>query len=417
MWFSFIAVLLLELTACASFDPRPLDQVPFMERAETQAEGPLRVTAAVLSAEETEQVFDLNLYGDRIQPIWLEIENQSDEDYWFIRTGLDPEYFAPLEVAYMNHSWFSQDVNSQMDQFFYNHGLGNYIPPGRTSSGFVFTNLDEGTKGFNVDVIGTDQQIRTFTFFIPVPGLRIDHHEVEWQNLYSEEEFIRYTADQEESFRKALEALPCCTTSKDGTEMGDPLNLVILGREQSRDIYHAFMRAGWDETETVYGGSALQTGLSAIFGGEYRYSPVSALYVFGRPQDAALQKARRSIHLRNHLRLWLAPMMFDGHLVFIGQISRDIGVRFTTRTITTHKIDPDLDEAREYLLEDLGLSQGLEKTAYVKGVGPASIDEPRHNLTGDPYFTDGFRLVMWLTSEPVSVTQIDFLDWEIPPQR
>ncbi len=44
-------------------------------------------------------------------------------------------------------------------------------------------------------------------------------------------------------------------------------------------------------------------------------------------------------------------------------------------------------------------------------------DEPRHNLTGDPYFTDGFRLVMWLTSKPVSIVQIEFLDWEIPPPR
>ena len=35
---------------------------------------------------------------------------------------------------------------------------------------------------------------------------------------------------------------------------------------------------------------------------------MSDLYLFGRPQDLALQKARDNIHQRNHLRLWLSPM-------------------------------------------------------------------------------------------------------------
>ena len=304
-----------------------------------------------------------------------------------------------------------------MDLFFYDHTLGNYIPPGGNQSGFMFTNLDEGTKSFSVDLIGTDQQIRSYTFFIPVPGLKVDHREIEIESLYSSEEIVRYTREQEKDFRKALESLPCCTTNQTGTEMGDPLNLVFLGKENSEDIYHALMRAGWDETETIYTASAFQTGVSALLGTEYRYSPVSALYVFDRPQDAAAQKARSSIHLRNHLRIWLTPFVFDGFEVWIGQISRDIGVRFTSKTITTHKIDPDIDETREFLLEDLAYSSGLAKAGYVKGVGRASIEEPRENLTGDPYFTDGYRAVLWLSSNPVSIADIQFLEWERPPER
>ena len=412
-----IWLYLLLVTGCGSFSPQPLDQVPFMERAVTQVKGEVTVTAAVLSKEETEQLFDLDLYGKGIQPLWLEIENETTEDYWFVRRGLDPHYFAPLEVAYMNHKMFSNDANTQMNRYFYNHALGVHIPPGGTQSGFFFTNLDEGTKSFSVDLWATDNQIRSYTFFIPVPGLKIDHRDIDFDAIYSSEEILRYTAEQENEFKKALEALPCCTKTKDGTEMGDPLNLVILGKEKSEDVYHAFMRAGWDETETIYTGSAFQTGISALFGADYRYSPVSALYVFGRPQDAAFQKARRSIHLRNHLRLWLTPIIYDGYEVWVGQISRDIGVRFTTRTITTHKIDPDVDEAREFLVEDLAYSGGLKKNAYIKGVGPASIDTPRHNLTGDPYFTDGYRTVMWLSSKPVSIADIQFFDWGTPPER
>ena len=281
-----------------------------MERAVTQVKGDVRITAAVLSEKETEEAFDLDLYNKGIQPIWLEIENKSTRDYWFVRRGVDPNYFAPLEVAYINHYSFSSDANTHMDRFFYENHLGNHIPPGRTQSGFVFTTLDEGTKSFSVDLWAEDKQIRSYTFFIPVPGLKIDHREIDIDAIYSKEEIVRYTPEQENEFIKALEVLPCCTTGKDGTEMGDPLNLVILGKENSYGVYHAFMRAGWDETETIYTASAFQTGISALFGASYRYSPVSALYVFGRPQDAALQKARGSIHLRNHLRLWLTPIVF-----------------------------------------------------------------------------------------------------------
>jgi len=101
--------------------------------------------------------------------------------------------------------------------------------------------------------------------------------------------------------------------------------------------------------------------------------------------------------------------------VFLGQISRDIGVHFAKKTITTHKIDPDVDETREFLLEDLAYAQAVEKFAYIGGAVAAPIDAPRGNLTGDPYFTDGYRLVLWLTSTPVDFMGIEFVPWALPP--
>ncbi len=37
-----------------------------------------------------------------------------------------------------------------------------------------------------------------------------------------------------------------------------------------------------------------------------------------------------------------------------------------------------------------------------------SPEEPRGNLTGDPWFTDGNRAIMLLSSEPVSVTETEW---------
>ena len=110
-------------------------------------------------------------------------------------------------------------------------------------------------------------------------------------------------------------------------------------------------------------------------------------------------------------------MRIEGKYVWIGQISRDIGVRFTRKTITTHKVDPDVDETREYLVENLAYSQALAKLGYVDGVGPAPIAEPRRNLTGDPYFTDGKRAVLWISSTPRDFGEIEDLDWGAQPSR
>jgi hypothetical protein len=413
--FSIAIGLIFSIFGCASFEAPapPAKNAPFKQRFQTQIDGNTRVTAVALSAEECKTVFGFPLYNKGIQPIWLEIENKGDKSVIFLPASVDREYFSPLEVAYMYHSkLYSETANSEIDRLFYESDIGTFILPGDIRSGFIFTNLDEGTKMFNVELLAIDANLRTFTFFLPVPGIKVDHREVDFEGLYDENQITSY---DQEGFRKALEVIPCCTTDKYGTEQGDPLNLVIIG--DIDDVYKGFIRAGWNETETIYGASAWKTGISFIFGGRYRYSPISALYVFGRRQDVALQKARRSIHERNHLRLWLSPMRYENKPVWIGQISRDIGVRYSKKTITTHKIDPDIDESRFYLVQDLFFSQGVKKYGYAKGVGPAPIYAKRQNLTGDPYFTDGYRIVIWLSSNPVALSDVQYVDWETPPSE
>ena len=403
-----IAILVTGLAAgCAGgFDPKPVDSVPFRDRAITQADRGVTVTAAVPSAEETRELFGTSLYRRGVQPVWLEVENSTDDWVALLPAGTDLDYHSPFEVAAL-HS--DADAREQAEQYFFNQGFQLQIGPGETRAGFIFTNLDEGTKAFNVDIVG-DHDVWQFTFFIQVPGLAIDHHDVDFDALYAEDEISHFT--DAAAFVEALEQLPCCTVDADGENQGDPLNLILVG--EPRVIYYAVLRAAWDETEVVTAASGFKTAMSFITGGEYRYSPVSSLYVFGRRQDIALQKIRSNIHERNHFRVWRAPMTFQDKPVWIGQISRDIGVRFTRKTITTHKIDPDVDETREFLLENLAYHQVLAKFAYVGGVGAAAIDRPRANLTGDPYFTDGLRVVLWIADELTDLEDIHYENWADP---
>ena len=155
--------------------------------------------------------------------------------------------------------------------------------------------------------------------------------------------------------------------------------------------------------------------ISSIFGSEYKYSPISSLYLFGRGQDIGLQRARGTVDQRNHLRLWLSRYRFEGKPVWVGQISRDIGVKLSSKTFVTHEIDPEVDEARDYVVQDFLLSQRVHAVAFVKGVGEASREEPRYNFTKSAYFTDGLRAVVYLSDEPVPLTEIDFVDWDYPP--
>lgn len=395
------------LSGCASgFDPKPIESVPFRERTVTQTEAGLRVSTAVPSARETKELFGVALYKKGVQPVWIEIENGSSEEVTFLPFAVDTDYHSPIEVAALNRSKKARGLAAQ---YFFQNGVDLRIAPDEVRSGFVFTNLDEGTKAFNVDIIG-DERTWQFTFFVQVPGLAVDHYDVDYTNIYADEQVVNFTDPS--AFIAALEQLPCCVVDAKAENNGDPLNLVMIG--ESGELFYAFIRSGWDETEVVTAASMWKTTTSFFTGGAYRYSPISSLYLFGRRQDIAVQRIRKNIHERNHFRLWLAPMTFNDQLVWVGQISRDIGVRFTLKTITTHKIDPDVDETREFLLENLAYHQMLSKFAYVGGSNKSSIEEPGRNLTGDPYFTDGLRLVMWIASDPVNLQDIKYVGWSKP---
>ena len=101
----------------------------------------------------------------------------------------------------------------------------------------------------------------------------------------------------------------------------------------------------------------------------------------------------------------------------MGQISRDIGVKFSSKTIITHKIDPVVDEARLYITMDIAASQTLRAVGYVKGVGYSDRKAPRFNYTEDPFYTDGLRVVLILGEDRLSLDSIEDLPWERATER
>jgi hypothetical protein len=343
----------------------------------------------------------------------VQVKNEETVPYWLLAAGLDADYFSAREAAWVRHTRFAGSANRQMDTFFDQVQFRSPVLPGATGAGFVFSNLDEHTKPVAIDLIAPRHgSAKSFTFFAPVPGLKTDVSRLDLERMYPPEEILHLRTEAE--LRAAVEQLPGFTTNKEGTAQGDPLNVVLIGKRD--DLFPAFLRRGWHPTELIYLGSSWKTLKSFILGSRYRYSPVSPLYALGRFQDLAGQKARQSISQRNHIRMWLTPMEYQGKPVWLGQISRDIGVRFTLKTwnLTTHKIDPDVDEARLGLIQDLLYSQSLITFGFAKGIAPATESRPHRNLTGDPYFTDGLRAVLVFERRPVSLDEVEVFEWERP---
>jgi hypothetical protein len=420
------------------YAPRP-QEVSFLDRAKEQRDGDFVVRVAVPDDRESERYFGVPMARRGMQPVWLRISNGSSQPCRLRLASLDPNYYPPLEAAFVNHfaivrryvgfgllagfffslvllflfpllillliNFFTaRSANRRMDAYFQEHGIGSrLILPGRELAGFAFTAHDAGTKEITVR-LAVAEGVKEFSFSIAIPGLRVDHGAKRF------EEFLQSAPPidcDEAELRRRLTAQPRSTTNRRGTLEGDPLNLVAIGEFET---ILGGLGTRWDETEAITVHSCWRMSKAFLLGSEYRYSPVSALFVGGRCQDFALQKARRTINERLHLRLWMTHLRYQGKPVWIGQISRDIGVRFTLKTwnLTTHKIDPDVDEARDYVLDDLIEAGRVSHVAYVPGVEPSERSAPRRNLTGDPYVTNGFRAVV-IFSE--TRTNPVFLNW------
>ena len=356
------------------------------------------VRAAVPTNEEAEKLFGIPLAEREIQAVWLEVTNNAPGRARLVPYSIDKGYFPPHEVAYMYRKRFSKQGWLDMEQRFYDMTIPRHIAPGATETGWVFTHMVEGTKAFNVDLFnisGKEIESEHFTFFIEVPGFKPDHAEVDFRNLYDPDEI--HDVDIE-GFRSLLTELPCCTSNKEGAGQGQPINIVLVA--PGRELLQALLRAEWNES---------------IYERNQRYLAATD-YLFGRPPDAIFRKGRGGTTLapnRNEMGIWLAPIRVDGVPVWMAQIKHAIGRRFDIgEMFLTVRLDPDVDDGRNFLLQNLWYSQSLKLFARSKSGQPVSQEKPMMDFKGSPFFTDGLRFVLWVSGEPVALDEGQTLDWD-----
>jgi hypothetical protein len=383
--------LALFMNACATFKkPDTINESPVHERALTKASNGIRASAAVLGDQEARQIFGIDLARKKIQAVWIEIENNTDRPLVLLPSAIDPEYFAPLEVAFAYHISFAADANAALNKHLLNLNfpIRSPIAPGSRTSGYIFTNWRKGAKVIDVDLFG-HKFSQNFTFFAHNPDLPQGQAAIErMETMFSTSELQK--VESEADLREALEQLPCCVSNENGGPSAEPLNVVIIG--------------------------AIDDWTTALVRRRYRYQVLNQRYAFGRAQDLSVHKLSRGYtKAQAHiLRLWQTPIRYNGKPVWVGQVSSRLGGRFAEKAPfeVTLPLDPRVDEARIDLIQDLAYSQALIKIGFIKGSGRPQIIRAEKSSMDVHYMTDGLRVVLVFGDRPASLKDIDFFNWE-----
>jgi len=386
-----LAFTLIILSGCATWTaPTDTDDTHLRARAVTEAKRDVRVSAAVLGAEDSVRMLGTDVTAAGVQPVWIEVKNGTENVLWLLRSGADPDYFSPLEVAWSSHVSLASETNARIDEHFNQLAFPNPIPAHGTSSGILFTNPQPVTKLLTVDLLGSQMMI-PFTLFLPVPGDIVGAKEVVHQ--YAAMDITNY--DDLDALRDALDDLPCCAATADDHAGGEPINVVLIG--QLDDVAAAVNRRGFRQDQSAANASQ---------------------QVFDRPADLAVRKRAQAGASASWLRLWRAPMSYRGDMVFVAGAGRPIGGRFDAEASQDLRLNADVDEVRNDLVQDFMYSGGLEKIAFVSGVGAVTADRPRTLPGGGNYFTDGRRVVFFFSARPRTFADVEIVQWEsIPAQH
>jgi len=150
-----LAVVLLALSGCATWQaPLSTDDAPLRARALSDEKSGVRLSATVLGPDDSLRMFGTDVTEAGVQPVWIEVQNQSDQSLWLLRSGTDPDYFSPLEVAWSAHVKFGGSTNDRIDELFERLAFPNPIPAHGTVSGILFTNPQPVTRLLVVDLLG-----------------------------------------------------------------------------------------------------------------------------------------------------------------------------------------------------------------------------------------------------------------------
>ncbi len=175
---------------------------------------------------------------------------------------------------------------------------------------------------------------------------------------------------------------------------GDMVNFGLIGTQAQ--IEAAFKNAGWVAVDKNTQTAVLHGLLSTLSHQAYVEMPMSTLYLFGRPQDLSFARADPLTVAaeRHHLRVWKSAEVVTGQPLWVGSATHDIGFERDQRNGgTTHKIDPQIDIERKFLVDSFDATGAFSSAAYVTPTDPLRTAK---TATGGSFFSDGRIAVMQL---------------------
>jgi LssY C-terminus len=187
-----------------------------------------------------------------------------------------------------------------------------------------------------------------------------------------------------------IQLLPPRVLNGEGRE-GDMLNLIFLARED--DLQDAFAHAGWLKADH----SKMKIIWRLLWQRKhYMKLPMDRLYVFGRAQDYSyvLPDPESIVARRHHLRIWKTDRTVDGVPLWVGAATHDVSIQLVKHKFRLfHRIDPNVDEERDFIAGSLAETQQIAREQYMRCVDPVFSAQ---TATGQTYHSDSRMLFLQL---------------------
>jgi hypothetical protein len=366
--------LALSLAACATWQaPERVDPEEFRQRATALEKDGVTVRALVLTRADGLRLLGEDIFALDIEPIWIEVVNDTKQPLTLLQSGTDPDYYSPLEVSWSLHGRLTGKINAAIDDHFQSVAFRRGpISPGETRQGVIFTNPHYQVKFLNIDILGA-RRFTPFSLFLPIPD---EDGTVQEQRPwpYAPHEMTDFS--EERAFSQALAAWFTAASADDDSLLDQPLSMVWVGRPL--DLGAALVRRGYR-------------------GGELEQDQEQRLY--GAPPDYVLRKSGQVGAPANWIRLWALPMTFQDRPVLVGQAGAPRGGRFAGDNGDN---EPAIDKVRDMVVQDMLYSGGMAKLSIMR----------RPVALGPGYTTDGRIAVLFVAARPRGLADVLIGNWE-----
>jgi LssY C-terminus len=181
---------------------------------------------------------------------------------------------------------------------------------------------------------------------------------------------------------------------------GDMVNILLVGTPEQ--VLQVFARAGWVQVDRSVQDAVVNAVIDSLEKKDYLTMPMSALYLFDRPQDYGFAHAEpvRAAMSRNHLRVWKSPYTVDGRPLWCVAATHDVGFERDDRNNkVTHKIDPAIDGEREYVNDTLSRTGLVVQRTHVSPANPLT---EASTATGGSFHSDGRILVLIVKDDAIT---------------
>jgi LssY C-terminus len=188
-----------------------------------------------------------------------------------------------------------------------------------------------------------------------------------------------------------INELPYRTHIKAKNTPSDLTNLVFLGNRS--ELLQAFAAAGWTLADGRDPATSYKTVRALAESQGYAEAPVSVLLLDGKPPQLVFEKTLNSVNKRHHLRVWQIEETWNGETVWTAAATHDIGLGFSSHKTVIHRVDPNIDQEREKISDDLRFAGCATVPEMVER---PHVPRVTQNATGDQMVTDGRAAVLRL---------------------